>query len=160
LQCWWRSRYHLRVRGPVMASPLDWPRHPNGWRGHFHSAIARLASDCGCAGCELVRPAAELDPIISSGKSELDTKAFQRPFARLNNSCGADRSIGIGEHHQSKCSRHTSRAEPDERTSIGFEQQFPLNIKWHKTQRSSRRLRLNIQQGVDGGPGVLRPCPP
>jgi hypothetical protein len=26
LRCWSRSRYHFRARGPVMASPLDWPR--------------------------------------------------------------------------------------------------------------------------------------
>ena len=46
----------------------------------------------------MVRPSAGLDPVIPPGGSELEPRAFQRQFTRLNNDRNTDRRVGLGEH--------------------------------------------------------------
>jgi hypothetical protein len=47
LRCGSRSRYPLRVRGPVMAFPRAWPRLPKGPAGPFSFGNRSWSRECG-----------------------------------------------------------------------------------------------------------------
>ena len=86
-----------------------------GHRGRYCERTEHLIL---ATGRQSLCPAAELDPVIPSGGSELEPGTFQRQFTRLNNDCGTGRRIGIREHRQSNRLRLTNRVRLDRRASI------------------------------------------